>query len=431
MARRVSILVAAIMVLAVVVVWLMMRGPRRIPNVYHQRGIITIVAGNGHRGYSGDGGPATKASLSCPEGIALGKDGSIYIADSDNDRIRRVSPNGIITTIAGNGWRAKSKGHWSGYFSGDGRPATKATLNAPQGVAVGPDGSIYIADTDNNRIRKVDSAGIIRTVAGGRPAPRHWPYTAMHELFERESFPHPTRSVLEHFTDDNGPASQAVLRDPMAVAMSAGGSLFVADLNNHRVCRVDPSGCFTVVTGTPFGALSYGDHGPAAKAGVMSPWDVAFVSDGSLLIADSFRQVIRKVDRKGIITRFAGDGWNKAYRPKGEKIEFPWWGRYNGDDMLATWTSLYQPKGIAVAPDGSLYIADTYNRRVRRVDRLGVMTTVVGDGHIGAPRNGQLSTRARLTLPVRVAVDAKGNLYVSDSYRSQVYKVTWVRPKSR
>jgi len=412
MARRIGILIAVIAVLAVIAVWLMMRGPRRIPNVYHQRGIITIVAGNGHRGFSGDGGPATQASLWQPEGIALDKDGSLYIADNWNNRIRKVSPNGIITTVAGNGWRAKSKGSWVGYFSGDGGPATKASLNGPEGVAVGPDGSIYIADGENHRVRKVGRTGMIRTVVGGSKGIVGW--------------------VEQIGANDSGvPALEAAVGTPTAVAVDTRGTLYFADLNNHRIGKVSPSGIFTCMTDVAV-SRSYGNGIPAAKAGVLSPRDVALAPDGSLFIADTFSQVIRKVNPKGIISIFAGDGWNTV-RPseRGTKDALPDQGRYNGDDLLATQASLFWPWGVAVSPDGSVYIADLHNRRVRRVDRQGVMTTVVGTGRLGRPKNSQLSTKAGLGLPARLAVDPKGNLYISDMGYSQVYKVTWLTAKGR
>ena len=425
MARRIGSLFAAIAVVVIAVWLLMMRGPQRIPNVYHQRGIITIVAGNGHRGFSGDGGPATKASLSCPEGIALGKDGSLYIADSSNQRVRKVNPSGIITTIAGNGWYAKSRGHWAAYFSGEGVPATKATLNAPQGVAVGPDGSIYIADSENHRVRKVDRTGIIRTVAGGSKR-RGKGGVAPHNVFTPEGL------LNWMATEDNGlPALKAAVMTPTAVAADGKGNVYFADLNNARVGRISAAGIYTTVAG--FAIQGYfGDGYPATKAGFWSPRDVALAPDGSMFIADTFAQVVRKVNPKGIITTFAGDGWNKPWpRLKGEKFDTPHWGRYNGDDLLATQASLNLPWGIAPAPDGSVYIADARNFRVRRVDHKGVITTVAGDGHLGCAKNGQLSTAARFASVARLAVDPKGNLYISDWGRNQVYKVTWERTKPK
>ena len=156
-------------------------------------GIITTVAGNGNAGYGGDGGPASSASLNCQYGVAVGPDGSIYIADSSNNRIRRVGPDGIITTVAGNG---------NAGYSGDGGPATSASLTDPDGVAVGPDGSIYIADSGNNRIRRVGPDGIITTVAGNGNS---------------------------GYSGDGGPATSASLATPDGVAVGPDGSIYIAD----------------------------------------------------------------------------------------------------------------------------------------------------------------------------------------------------------
>ena len=165
-------------------------------------GIITTVAGSGLWGYSGDGGLATSAQLFLPFGVAVGPDGSLYIADTNNHRIRRVDPSGIITTVAGSGL-------WG--YSGDGGPATSAQLSGPFGVTVGPDGSLYIADTGNSRIRQVDPSGTIRTVAG---------------------------TGARSYGGDAGPATSAFLYDPRGVAVGLDGSLYIADTDNHRIRRV-------------------------------------------------------------------------------------------------------------------------------------------------------------------------------------------------
>ena len=440
MIRRVGILIALIAVLVLVFWLVVMRHTERIKHVYHQRGIITIVAGNGHRGFSGDGGAATKASLHSPEGIALGKDGSLYIADRGNQRIRRVSPNGIITTIAGDGRRVKKHGYWQGRFAGDGGPAINASLNRPQGVAVSPDGSIYIADTWNIRIRKINPKGIIRTVVNVNGG-----LDAIHEDFDLEDL-YPNFNLTGkpwHFKDNHHPATKACLGNPAAVALDQEGNLFIADDQNLRVCKVDRAGVFTCVpTGGvigPGGAIIMkiraGDHGPARRAHFGDVSDIAIAPDGSLYVCELYTQVIRKINPQGIITTYAGNGIMKSYttKPKGKRDGFVEHleGWYNGDDILATRASLDWPWGIALAPDGSLYIADMQNHRVRRVDRKGIITTVVGNGRMGRPRNGQVSTKACLTHPARLAVDQNGDLFISDVGRSQVYKVTWLRSPRR
>jgi RHS repeat-associated protein len=284
--------------------------------------IIETVAGTGDYGYSGDGGPATAAGLASPRGIALGPDGSLYIADLANHRIRRVGPDGIITTVAGTG---------SSGYSGDGGPATAARLNYPFGIALGPDGSLYIADTYNKRIRRVGPDGIITTVAGTGV----WGYSG-----------------------DGGPATAAGLASPRGIALGPDGSLYIADLANDRIRRVGQDGIITTVAGKGgygyYGASGYsGDGGPATAARLNYPFGIALGPDGSLYIADHYNHRIRRVGQDGIITTVAGTGSSG----------------YSGDGGLATAAQLYFPYGIAFGPDGSLYIADHGNHRIRRVGR--------------------------------------------------------------
>ena len=275
--------------------------------------IITTVAGNGSQSYSGDNGPATEAGLSKPQDVAVGPDGSIYIADRDNRRIRKVDTSGIITTVAGGG----SSG------LGDGGPATEAWLYYPFGVAVGSDGSIYIADYYNHRIRKVDPSGIITTVAG---------------------------NGSRGYSGDGGPATEAGLYYPFGVAVGPDGSIYIANFYNRRIRKIDPFGIITTVAGNGSVAFS-GDGGPATEAGLYYPFGVTTSPDGSFYIALNYGNRIRRVDPSGIITTVAGNGS----------------GVFSGDDGPATKAGLSAPSGVAVGPDGSIYIADRDNHRVRRV----------------------------------------------------------------
>jgi RHS repeat-associated protein len=335
-------------------------------------GIIT-VAGNGSPGYSGDGGPATAASLfgwSGFLGVAVGPDGSLYIADTGNNRIRKVAPDGSITTVAGNGGRS---------YGGDGGPATAASLNIPYGVAVGPDGSLYIADTGNNRIRKVAPDGSITTVAGKGD------YS---------------------YGGDGGPATAASLSFPGGVAVGPDGSLYIADTYNDRIRKVAPDGSITTVAGK--GDDSYGgDGGPATAASLSLPYGVAVDPDGSLYIADTGNSRIRKVAPDGSITTVAGKGGDS----------------YGGDGGPATAASLSFPEGVAVGPDGSLYIADTYNDRIRKVAPDGSITTVAGKGDYSYGGDGGPATAASLSLPYGVAVGPDGSLYIADTYNNRIREV--------
>jgi len=333
-------------------------------------GIITTVAGNGTWGYSGDGGLATNASLWGPHGVAVDTGGNLYIADLVNHRIRKVDTSGIITTVAGNGTYG---------YSGDGGPATNASLWWPSGIAVDANGSLYIADIGNHRIRKVDTSGIITTVAGNG------------------------NSV---YSGDGGPATNASLRDPADVAVDASGNLYIADRDNQRIRKVDTLGIITTMAGN--GTYGYsGDGGPATSASLWLPPDVAVDASGNLYIADSDSQRIRKVDTSGIITTVAGNGTRG----------------YGGDGGPATNASLRYPEGVALDANGNLYIADTRNERIRKVDTWGIITTVAGNGTRGCSGDGGPATNASLRWPWGVALDANGNLYIADMDNHRIRKV--------
>jgi sugar lactone lactonase YvrE len=275
-------------------------------------GLITTVAGNGASGYSGDGGAATNASMKNPQGVALDALGNLFIADENNQRIRKVDTNGLITTVAGNG---------SYGYSGDGGAATNASLYYPAGTALDALGNLFIADEDNQRIRKVDTNGIITTVAG---------------------------NGSYGYSGDGGAATNASLRDPVGVAVDAYGNLFIAD--SFYVRKVDTNGLITTVAGN--GVQTYsGDGGAATNASLWYPESVAVDASGNLFIADRLNSRIRMVNAGGLITTVAGNG---SYG-------------YSGDGGAATNASLNYPDGVAVAASGDLFIADSFNGRVREV----------------------------------------------------------------
>ncbi len=232
--------------------------------------IITTFAGSAGGVGTGDGGPATEASLGFPDGLAVDAAGNLFIADTFNHRIRRVSPDDIISTVAGNGIRG---------FSGDGGPATNASLANPDGLAVDAAGNLFIADTFNHRIRRVSPDGIISTVAGS----------------EFGGF----------FSGDGGPATDASLAFPQGVAVDAAGNLFVADTFNHRIRQVSPDGIISTVAGNGIRGLS-GDGGPATNASLANPDGLAVDAAGNLFIADSSNHRIRRVSPDGIISKVAG-----------------------------------------------------------------------------------------------------------------------------
>jgi sugar lactone lactonase YvrE len=427
---------------------------RRVSN-----GVIVTVAGiSGTANYSGDNGPATSAGLNGPSGVAADAAGNLYIADTSNNRIRKIS-NGVIVTVGGDGTAG---------FSGDNSSATSAKLNNPSGVAVDAAGNLYIADTSNNRIRKV-SNGVIVTVAGNGTAGLSGddgPATSAElNLFFSGCFlggryplaPTEAPSSVQAFGcqlsagggvavnsagslyiadtangrirkvsngvittvagngDDNGPATTAQLSHPWGVAVDAAGSLYIADYGNNRIRKVS-NGMMTTVAGNGTAGYS-GDNGPATSAGLNKPSGVAVDSAGNLYIADLGNYRIRKVSN-GVISTVAGNG---TYG-------------YSADYGPAASAQLADPSGIAVDSAGNLYIAEMFHNRVRKVAN-GLITTVAGGGPMGYCGAGLSSgdlfggdngpaTSARLNCPSGIAVDAAGNLYIADVYNSSIRKVS-------
>jgi len=273
-------------------------------------GAVAVMAGTSSPGFSGDNGPANKAQLRNPTGLAIDAGGALYIADSDNNRIRKVA-KGIITTVAG-----------GGIALGDGGPATKAELQSPTGVAVNAAGDIFIADNHDNRIRRVSAAkGTIVTVAG-------------------------TGSLTPIFGGDNGPATSAQLDNPNGIALDAAENLYISDLGDDRVRKLSGA---TIATVAGSGIEGFaGDNGPAVKAQLCNPYSVAVDAAGALYIADFCNARIRKV-ANGVITTIAGNGS----------------GGFGGDKGPATDAQLTIPEGVAVDAAGRVYIADTGNDRIR------------------------------------------------------------------
>ena len=338
-------------------------GNHRIRKVAN--GVITTVAGYGTPGFSGDGGPATSAQLAHPYDVSVDSAGNLYIADYDNQRIRKVS-NGVITTVAGNGTAG---------FSGDNGPATSAQLNYPMAIAVDASGNIFVADYFDNRVRKV-SNGVITTVAGsGTPG---------------------------GFSGDGGPATSAQLNNPNGVAVDSAGNLYISDYNNKRIRKV-ANGVITTVAGNGTAGFS-GDGGPATSAQLSCSCGVAVDSAGNFYIADGDR--IRKVS-SGTISTVAGNG-NCCFA---------------GDGGPATGASFFQPIGVALDSAGGVYISDKFLNRIRKVSN-GVITTVAGNGTAGPAGDNGPAITAQLNQPTGVVVDSAGNLYVADWGNNRVRKVS-------
>ncbi|MEK7474689.1 MAG: kelch repeat-containing protein [Candidatus Coatesbacteria bacterium] len=339
---------------------------------------ILTAAGDGNYGYAGDGMSATVAEISTANGVAVDAAGNVFIADTDNNRVRRVDAvTGTITTVAGTGLCC---------YNGDNISATAARLSGPYGVAVDLAGNLYIADTTNNRIREVSAAtGLITTLAG---------------------------TSIPGFNGDNMSATAARLSGPYGVAVDGSGNVFIADTGNNRVRRVDvTTGKIGTLAGT--GVMSFNaDHISATVAQLNAPSGVAVGLSGSVYIADYGNARVRVVGAgSGLIDTVAGTGT----------------AGYNGDGIAATVAQLQSPFGVAVDGLGNLFIADDANNRVRKVTAAsGLISTVAGTGLCCYNGDQIDATTARLNYPEGVAVDASGNLFIADTYNYRVREVASV-----
>jgi sugar lactone lactonase YvrE len=351
-------------------------------------------------GFAGDGGPAKSAKLSIPVGVAVDKSGNLFIADNGNRRVRRVDAKaGVITTVAGDTVCPNTR-PCDGGFSGDGEVATKAEMkNAFGGIALDADGNLFISDSGNNRVRRVDHAtGIITTVAGRG-----------------------TRG----FSGDGGLATSAEFQAPMGVFVDTSGNLFIADSGNRRVRRVEKkTGVITTVAG---GGNSCRSRGPvqspprdqclAVNAGLGEIYAVVVDPSGDLYLADWRTSAIRRVDHAtGLISWVAGGGCP----PQGGSC----WAGFEGDGGPAVDARLTGPSSLAMDGAGDLFIADTGNGRVRKIDHAtGTITTIAGSGGRDFGRDHQPATRTALNSPMGIAVDDEGNLYIADTNSHSVRKM--------
>ncbi len=349
-------------------------------------GNLSVFAGMGYPTENPrqfDGQPATSGSLYGPSGLAVDASGNIYIADSINQLVRKVNTSGIMTTVAGNGTVCAS----STSTCGDGGKATAAMFNAPSAVAVDAAGNLYIADSGDNRIREViASTGIISTIAGSGVACAN-----------------PTAAC-----GDGKAATTAQLNYPLGVAVDRLGNIGIADTGDRRI-RAIPTGKTTIFTyagtGNPCNVQAgCGDGGPASKATLSSPTQLAVDTLENLYVADGPENRIRKINSNASISTVVGTG-NQGF---------------GGDGGVPKAATLDLPRGVAVAASGNLYIADSGNQRVRAIVK-NVVSSLAGGGLGG---DGSASTSAILGGDRAVAVDSAGNLYIADTFNNRIRMVT-------
>lgn len=386
-------------------------------------GVIHTIAGTGTYGFSGDNGPATKARITTPDGIAVDSQGVLF-TDSDINRVRRIGNDGIIHTVAGTGE------YGSG---GDGGPATQADILRPSGVTSLGDGTFTVFDTLNDRVRHVDAAGIINTIAGvgrfsstgdGGPAtrailvrpvavafgPGNVIYVAdsagnvVRRINADQSIQTVAGTGTAGFAGDGGPGSEALLNSPSGLAVDADGNLFISDTGNQRIRVLTTDGQIETFAGTG-GYGNTGDGGPALEAEIGSPRSLTFDADGNLYLIS--QSMVRRIETDGIIKNVAGT------------LD----AGYDGDGGPATAAKLSSPQGIALDSAGNLYISDTGNNRVRKVGADGVINTFAGTGQAGFSGDGGVATSARFYSPTGLTVDTDGSVYVTDYWNHRIRRI--------
>ena len=332
---------------------------------------ISTIAGNGLANFGGDGGPASSAQLSYPDGVAVDNAGNVYISDLLNNRVRMVTSTGTISTFAGNGVPG---------FGGDGGAAAGAQLNQPAGLAVDSSGNLYIADSNNAVIRKVTPQGVISTVAG--------------------------TGGTEGYSGDGGAATKATLMAPLGVALDGAGNLYIADYYGW-IREVNAStGVITTLAGN--GSNGYtGDGGPATAAQFYNPIAVAVDSSGNVYVADSGNGAVRTI-ANGTISTIAGNGTLS----------------YTGDGGPASLAQFSAISSIGVDAQGNLYVADTNNNAIRLFPLGGSVTTIAGNGTLGYIGDGGTATVAELNSPRALAVTSSGNVYFADTGNNAVRLLT-------
>lgn len=346
------------------------------------QGTIFTFAGSVF-GYDGNGQKALDAKFGYLTSVAVDAVGNVFVSDAAANTIRMIDTTKVVSHFAGrfNGFNVINMNP----YTGDGGPASNANLNVPQAIAVDLKGNLYISDAGNNVIRKVDAATAkISTITG---------------------------KVRQGWSGDNGPAVDALINNPNGLAADAHGNLLFVDSQNHTVRKISSDGTISTVAGTPSEAGYSGDGGPATKAKLSYPAGIAIDATGNIYVSDNSR-LIRRIGVDGNISTFAGNGQQG----------------YSGDGGKARDAQLLAPKGIAIAIDGSILVADAGNNCIRRIrPESEIIETIAGTGEAGYSGDGGMAIKAKMSNPQGIAVDAKGNIYVAESGNSVIRIIHWIQ----
>jgi sugar lactone lactonase YvrE len=326
-------------------------------------GVVTTLAGTVGTSGSTDG-TGTSASFYWPHGITVDASGNLYVGDTGNNMIRKITSTGVVTTLAGTvGGSADGAG-------------TSASFNGPIGIAMDADSNLYVADSSNNTIRKITPAGVVTTLAG-------------------------TAGTQGHA---DGTGTSASFDWPRGIAVDASGNVYVADTENNTIRKITPAGVVTTLAGTA-GTSGHAD-GTGTSVSFSSPMGITVDASGNLYVADTYNSTIRKITSDGVVTTLAGNVYRVGYA-----------------DGTGTAASFYYPYGIAVDASGNLYVADLVTSTIRKVTAAGVVTTLAGTAYVSGHVDGT-GTAALFGYPQGIAVDASGNVYVADTGNGEIRKIT-------
>ncbi len=321
--------------------------------------VVSTLAGSGIEGDAD--GAGTAAQFNFPSGVAAEASGNVYVADRDNHKIKKITPDGVVSTLAG-----------SGTFGDVDGTGTDAQFFGPEGVAVDTDGNVYVADKNNHKIRKITPAGAVSTLAGSGT-----------------------------LGSNEGIGTAAQFNEPQGVAVDTDGNVYVADYGGHKIRKITPDGVVSTLAGS--GTQGEAD-GSGTAAQFRSPQDVAVDASGNVYVADLVNEKIRKITPDGVVSTLAGSGTRGAVEGVGTAAQFD------------------GPAGVAVDASGNVYVAETRNTKIRKITPAGAVSTLAGSGARGAAEG--VGTAAQFDRPQGVAVDTNGNVYVADFFNHKIRKIT-------